>query len=119
MWRTLCCAGLRIMRAVRSCKDSSTKKVALTCVFFLGVMWSESRVERVAEFDCKLSDDAGLSVLRLQHEVVCHGFVFDLLSVLLSSVAEFCRFFPPRMGCDSVERVVMGGLCRCRNDTSN
>ena len=50
--------------------------------------------------------------MRRQYEVVSLGFVFDLLSVLLPTVAAFCRFFPSRMGCNSKERVVLGGMYR-------
>ena len=45
--------------------------------------------------------------------------LFDLLAVLLPTVAEFCRFFPSRMGCRSMERVVMRSLYRCRNVANN
>ena len=70
-------------------------------------------VQLVAEFGCKFPDDAELSGLRLQHEVVCLGFVFDLLS---NVVAHCCSV-------DGLqhygERILMGGLHRYRNDTNN
>ena len=59
-------------------------------------------------------DDAELTGLRLQCEVVCLGFVFDLLSVLFP-LASFCRFLQSRMECNSMEGC--GGDLSCR-DTS-
>ena len=38
---------------------------------------------------------------------------------LLPTVAAFCRFFPSRMGCSSVERVARGGVRRYPNGTDN
>ena len=35
------------------------------------------------------------------------------------TVAAFCRFLPSRMGCRSMERVVMRSLYRCRNVANN
>ena len=42
----------------------------------------------MAQFSCKFSDHAELSDLRLQYEVLCLGFVFDLLSLV-------CRYCHP------------------------
>ena len=47
------------------------------------------------------------------------GGLLDLLSVLwLSIVAAFCSFLPSRIGCNSVEKVVMGDMYRYRNDAN-
>ena len=74
VWRIPCSARVRIMRAVRSCKDSYTKKSSavqgLTCPLLFGC-------------DLHLS---GLNVgLNLES------------SVLLPIVAAFCQCFPSRM----------------------
>ena len=50
--------------------------------------------------------------VRRQCAVVSLGFVFDLLSVLLPTVAAFSVFLPSRMACNSMERVLMGGMHR-------
>ena len=66
----------------------------------------------MAEFGCKLSDNAELSGRRLHYKVVCPGFC--PLTLLSSFVARCCSVesLPPiKEGlCNSVERVVMGGL---------
>ena len=49
MWRTLCCARLRIVRAVRSCKDSYTKKSCVRWLCHATFRWvccSSVRTER-------------------------------------------------------------------------
>ena len=66
----------------------------------------------------EFSTNAELSGLRQQYEVVYFGFTLTLLSVLLPTVAAFCRFLPPKFCCNSMERVVMGDMNRYRNGTS-
>ena len=68
---------------------------------------SESRVEFVA-FGCKFSDVADLSGA----SYVVASLVFFCLSLAVGFVAHccsVCRFLPSRMGCNSMDRVSMGG----------
>ena len=74
----------------------------------------------MAEFGCKFPDDAELSGLRLQHEVVCLGFVFDLLSNVVAHCCSVLQISPIKDGVQQYgERVLMGGLYRYRNGTNN
>ena len=56
--------------------------------------------------------------MRQQFEVVCFGLTLTLLSVLLPTVAVFCRLLPSRIRRIRMERVATGDMCRYRNDTS-
>ena len=71
----------------------------------------------MAELGCDFSDGAELSGLRLQYGVVCLGFCLCIAVGLLPTVAAFYRL-PSRVDCDTMERDVMGDMCRHRNDTS-
>ena len=70
----------------------------------------------VAEFGCKFSDDAALSGLRLQCEVVSLGFVFDLLTVCCPPLQRLVAFLPSRVGCNRMERDLTRDMYRYRND---
>ena len=49
---------------------------------------------------------------------LCLGFVFDLLSVLLPTVAAFWTLLPSGNSFDSMERVVMGDKHRYHHGTN-
>ena len=79
--------------------------MVLACHCPLDVWFSFVRIERLSQSRVghvafgKSSDNAELS-----DEVVCLGLSLTLLSVVLSTVAGFCRFLPskngPQQGCD-------------------
>ena len=99
------------------------KRLASSVVVHVYVWSEESKAaigygKTTTSCTSEFSDNAELSGLRQQYEVVCFGFTLTLLSVLLPIVAAFCRFLPPKMDCNSMERVVMGDMYRYRNDTS-
>ena len=85
-------------------------KVALTCHFFVGCLplsglSGSLRLELNLWQNSAASFLTELSGVRQQCEAVCLGLTLTLLSVLLP--AAFCRFLPSRIGCNSVDRVVM------------
>ena len=76
----------------------------------------------MTDFGCEFFDDAELSCLRLQYEVVClgfvSGFVFELLSVCCQLLQRFVAFSHQGWAGQSMARDVMGDMYRCRNDAS-
>ena len=84
-WRMSCCARLRIMRAVRSCMGSYTKK-SFDVSLLLGVCYTSVKTERWSFF---------------------LEFFLDRWS-LCPLLQRFWTLLPFWKGCDSVERDVMG-----------
>ena len=96
MWRTSCCALLRIPRAVRSCKFSSTKKSS-DMSLRLGCDLSPSGLSGGLSLELSSLHSAASSLtmkpsgLRRQYEVVSFGFSLDLWSVSAHCCLVFCR----------------------------